>query len=206
MRTERESPVPAELVAATFGPLDKYVAANDNRPVANDNNQGGQYIGLTRSQQQQHHRNFIESTEAWRASTDRVASGLAALRLLDGYIYLGSPYTLYPKGHDAAARDASECAAILMARGLPIYAPIPHGHSITLAGDLPKDWDFWKRQCDPMIDAAAALIVLTMDGWQESVGLTYEIATFLVAQKPILYLSPEELSVGWHEGERRMAA
>lgn len=42
MRTEREAPVPAELAAITFGPLDKYVAGNDNTP------QGGQYIGLTR--------------------------------------------------------------------------------------------------------------------------------------------------------------
>lgn len=185
-----ESPVPAELTEATFGPLDKYVAANDNHQGGLT---GGQYIGLTRGKQ--HHANFVESTTAWRTSTDRIESGLEALGLLDGYIYLGSPYSKYAAGHDAAARDVAECAAALMSKGLPIYAPIPHGHSITMAGGLPKDWDFWKRQCDPMIDAAAALIVLTMDGWQESVGLTYEISSFLVAQKPILYLAPTDLGV-----------
>lgn len=192
----------------TFGPLEKYVAANDNHQPATHvaagftgdsagnlrsttpPTTGGQYIGLMR--QAKTHRDFASSVEAWRASTDRTMSGLQALAQLDGYIYLGSPYSKYAS-HDEAASKAAECAAVLMNLGLVIYAPIPHGHTITLAGDLPKDWAFWKRQCDPMIDAAAALVVLTMDGWQESVGLTYEIATFLVAQKPILYVDPAAL-------------
>jgi len=40
-------PAPAdEIATATFGPLGKYVAANDNRPLPRDN---GHYIGLTRN-------------------------------------------------------------------------------------------------------------------------------------------------------------
>ena len=59
MLMRREQAVPAELVipfsqqqynseltTTTFGPLEKYVAANDNRPQSQDN---GQYIGLTRN-------------------------------------------------------------------------------------------------------------------------------------------------------------
>lgn len=46
---KREPPVPAELAATTFGPLDKYAPANDNVPVAETVSlTGGQYIGLTR--------------------------------------------------------------------------------------------------------------------------------------------------------------
>lgn len=226
------------IATTTFGPLDKYVAANDNVPMpevdwARHAEQtdfvGGQYIGLTRgffagltpeqqaaalayrgeenhgdpafSPQQANHRAFTESVNDWRTSTDRTAGGLAALAKLDGYIYLGSPYSKCDD-LEQAAHDVAEAAGALMNLGLAVYCPIAHGHAISKAEPLPADWDFWKRQCDPMIDAAAALIVLTMDGWQDSVGLNYEIATFLVAQKPILYLSPAELSVG----EGRMAA
>lgn len=45
-----ESPVPAELAATTFGPIEKYVPANDNAPVAETVSlTGGQYIGLRRA-------------------------------------------------------------------------------------------------------------------------------------------------------------
>nr|WP_246806956.1 DUF1937 family protein [Ensifer sp. ENS04] len=112
---------------------------------------------------------------------------------MPGYIYLGTAYSKYEAGHDAASRVAADAAARLMAAGLCIFAPIPHGHTITLAGDLPKDWKFWKKQCDPMIEAAAGMVVLTMHGWQESVGLQYEIGEFTRLGRPILHASPAEL-------------
>ena len=108
-----------------------------------------------------------------------------------GFYYLGSPYSLYKDGHDAAASMVARAAAGLMADGLVVYSPIAHGHFVTMHGDLPQDWEFWKEQCQPMIDAAAALIVLRMEGWQESVGLTYEIGEFDRAGKPVHYMSLE---------------
>jgi len=113
-----------------------------------------------------------------------------------GFIYLGSPYSLYEHGHDKAAAFASEAAGYLMLRGFSVFAPIPHGHFITSTEALPPDWPFWKRQCEPFIDAASALVVLKLDGWRDSVGLTYEIARFHEAGKPIVYVTMEELANG----------
>lgn len=123
---------------------------------------------------------------------ERLPSGLALLAARHGYVYLGSPYSKYEAGHNAAARVVADAAASLMRRGLVIYSPIAHGHAIAAHG-LPLDWAFWKAQCQPLVDAAAGLIVLTMDGWQESVGLQYEIEEFVQAGKPILHVSPRWL-------------
>lgn len=113
-----------------------------------------------------------------------------------GIIYLGSPYTLYPNGLHEAARHASRAAAALMARGFVVFAPISHGHAIScLSDDLPDSWEFWKAQCQPFIDAAAALVVLKLDGWKESVGLNYEIGEAERQGKPVVYVTPEELAV-----------
>lgn len=187
MLMRREQPVPAELVipesqkqynadivTTTFGTLDKYVAANDNH-------QGGQYIGLRRQ--------ALPVAEQVTCTLDDLSS-------LPGYIYLGSPYSKYAQGLDVAARLVAESAAILMRRGLVVFSPIAHGHAVTHEGNLPAlDWTFWQRQCDPLVDAAAALVVLQMEGWWESVGLEYEIKRFREVGKPIVYLPPTALDV-----------
>lgn len=124
---------------------------------------------------------------------DVMSESLAEIGELPGFIYLGSPYSKYRLGHDTAAYDVSYAAALLMRRGLRIYAPITHGHFISKHAELPQTWEFWKAQCQPMIDAASSLIVLQMHGWEESVGLIYEIAEFECAGKPIVYVDPREL-------------
>lgn len=112
-----------------------------------------------------------------------------------GITYLASPYSLYKHGFHMAARHASRAAASLMRRGLVVYAPISHGHAIACDNDLPTTWEFWKGQCQPFIDAASACVVLKLDGWKESVGVCYEAASFYAAGKPVVYVTPEELSV-----------
>lgn len=126
-----------------------------------------------------------------------VASIATALDSLPKYgiIYLGSPYSLQAD-LDEAARLAEDAAAYLMGYGFVVYAPIPHGHAIASGRWLRTEWSFWKRQCEPFIDAAAALVVLKLDGWRDSVGLTYEIARFHEAGKPIVYVTMEDLANG----------
>lgn len=119
---------------------------------------------------------------------------LNALSDLPGYVYLGSPYSKYALGHDVAAYVVGRAAARLMARGVRVYCPIVHGHSVSQYGRLPNTWEFWKDQCQPMIDGAAALVVLMMDGWDASVGLLYEIDCFTAARKPVIYVDPRELA------------
>lgn len=173
-----------EVVTTTFGPLDKYVAANDNVPAS--------IRGLTGSGKP-----YLYSAKEL-AARDRETEPLHTLddlAKLQGFIYLGSPYAKYDAGMDEAARVVTECAGRLMARGMRIYCPIAHGHAVTRYQDLPRTWDFWKDQDQPLIDAASSLIVLEMRGWWDSVGLKYEFESFLKAGKPIVYIEPHELGV-----------
>ena len=186
-----------DLPTTTFGPLDKYVAANDNLPAELS---AGEYLTREQFEAEGGFRYRLNpSTDSGQFNGDnphmektpeeRLPGALDILADMPGYIYLGSPYSKYKAGYDAASRVVSSAAASLMRRGLVVYSPIAHGHTVAAHG-LPLSWDFWKRQCQPMIDAAASLVVLTMDGWQESVGLQYEIDEFVRAGKPILHVSP----------------
>lgn len=180
----------ADIATTTFGPLDKYVAANDNVPAS--------IRGLMGSGKP-----YLYSVEDLAERDDPLRT-LEDIAKLPGFIYLGSPYAKYHAGMDEAARIVTECAGKLMARGLRIYCPIAHGHAVTRYHELPRTWDFWQDQDQPLMDAAAALIVLEMRGWWDSVGLKHEFESFLAAGKPIVYLEPSDLGV-FEPGVRRVA-
>lgn len=129
------------------------------------------------------------------AAQAQSAGPVYRLRSAGGFVYLGSPYSLYPD-HDEAAEIVAAAAAGLMAQGLVVYSPIAHGHYVSQQGDLPTSWEFWKAQCQPLIDAASALAVLKMEGWGKSVGLQYEIGEFRRAGKLVVFLDSE---AGWRE-------
>ena len=131
------------------------------------------------------------------AAQAQLAGPVARLRNAGGFVYLGSPYSLYPD-HDEAAEIVADAAAGLMAQGLVVYSPIAHGHYVSQQGELPTSWEFWKAQCQPLIDAASALAVLQMEGWGKSVGLQYEIGEFRRAGKPVVFLDSE---AGWRTDE-----
>lgn len=175
----------ADLATTTFGPLEKYQAANDNVPQTT----GRGLMGSGKP--------YLYSAEelAAREICDKPLHSLDDIAKLPGFIYLGSPYAKYHAGMDEAARVVTECAGKLMARGFRIYCPIAHGHAVTRYQELPRTWDYWKDQDQPLIDAASSLIVLEMHGWWDSVGLTYEFKSFLEAGKPVVYVEPSELGV-----------
>ena len=111
-----------------------------------------------------------------------------------GVVYVASPYTHYPYGHEAAAQDAGRVTAALMRMGICAYSPIVHSHAVAHVGGLNKvDGAFWQRMDAPMVDAAEACIVVKMPGWDTSKGVTHEIAEFTAAGKPIVYLDDGEV-------------
>lgn len=121
-------------------------------------------------------------------------ASLAELATLPGYVYVGSPYSKYADGLPAAARVASWATAKLMNRGLLAFSPIAHSHAVAEHGDVdPLDWSLWQRQDQPLMDAASSLVVLMLDGWQDSVGLNHEIECFIAAHKPIVYVNLGDL-------------
>lgn len=108
--------------------------------------------------------------------------------------YLASPYTHYAAGHDAAAHAAASIAAKLMRMGLSVYSPIVHGHALCQVSDIdPVNQHLWQRIDQPWVDAAQACIVATLPGWDTSRGVAHEIASFLAAGKPVIYLDPQSL-------------
>lgn len=104
-----------------------------------------------------------------------------------GFLYLGSPYTLYEDGIDRAAEDVAKVAAALYREGITVFSPIVHSHHIAKAGGLdPLDADMWLKHCHPFMEAARGLIIAELHGWQESRGLMdVELPYFEREGKPV---------------------
>jgi hypothetical protein len=92
-------------------------------------------------------------------------------------VYIASPYS-----HDSEdVRHerfvaACRCADDLMAEGLIVFSPI--AHSVAIENSRPDgrldDGPTWLVQDFPWLDVCDALIVLTIDGWRTSKGVSAE--------------------------------
>lgn len=109
-------------------------------------------------------------------------------------IYLATPYTRYPGGHEAAFELACQSAAVFLAADIPVFSPIAHSHPIAkhMTAEHLVDHDLWVRIDAPMLAACAAMIVVTVEGWRESRGVQHEIAMFEQAEKPVTHWAPGE--------------
>lgn len=77
-----------------------------------------------------------------------------------------------------------------MRRGHVVFSPIVHGHPLVGHG-LPTDWPFWERFDREHLRRCDELVVLTLDGWRESVGVAAEIRIAGELGTPVHYLAPE---------------
>ena len=110
---------------------------------------------------------------------------------MPGLIYLATPYS----DPDPAVRlqrfeEVSRVAALLTQAGMHVFSPISHTHQIALAGDLPNDWEFWEAHDRAFLAACEGLIVLRQTGWQESTGVTAELAIAREMGIMIEYMDP----------------
>lgn len=113
-------------------------------------------------------------------------------------VYLGTPYTKYADGIEAAFVDAAQLSAALLKRGVKLYSPIVFSHPLAVHGHLdPLDHAIWLPFDQAMMDAAAAMAVGMLPGWSDSFGVQHEIDVFRKAGKPIHYVDPIELGVSW---------
>jgi hypothetical protein len=78
-----------------------------------------------------------------------------------------------------------------------------HGHPLVRYG-LPVDWSFWERLARPQLERCDEMVVLTLDGWQESVGVQAELRHASVLRKPVRYWAgaaiPSKMIHGGHDG------
>jgi hypothetical protein len=122
---------------------------------------------------------------------------MSVARLADfELVYLGSPYSKYQPGIEAAFRDASAIAGRLLLAGVKVYSPIAHTHPIAMHGRIdPYDHKIWLPFDQAMMDASKAMVVAKMDSWDKSFGIAHEIEYFGSAGKPIFYLDPETMEL-----------
>ena len=92
------------------------------------------------------------------------------------YWYLASPYSKWDAGQEDAFERAADYAAILIRRGIPVFCPIAHSHSIAKIGPLDGlSHELWMTQDWPLVRASCGIIICPMFGWNESLGVVQEI-------------------------------
>jgi len=74
---------------------------------------------------------------------------------------------------------------------LVVFSPIVHSHPL-VAFSLPTGWDFWERIDRAYLARCDELVVLMLDGWQESTGVRAEIALARDLGKPVRFLGVDE--------------
>lgn len=93
----------------------------------------------------------------------------------DGMIYLASPLS----DPDPLVRHLRHeltlwATAQLVLAGRVVFSPIVHDAPLAMHYGLPNTYKFWRPIDHVLISHAAALWTLTLDGWEESVGVSDE--------------------------------
>lgn len=91
----------------------------------------------------------------------------------------------------------TRAAGALMQRRLVMFSPITMGHPISEAcADIPVEFAYWETACLSYLEGwATRLVVLTLDGWRESRGVTAEIAAAAKAGLPVEYPSLDSMGI-----------
>lgn len=110
--------------------------------------------------------------------------------------YLASPYSHESKDvREERFRDVCIVAADLFAKGMCVFSPIAHTHPLIEHGldelnKLKHGWESYAEFDRLMISKCDGLIVLQLDGWEESEGIKEEIKIALGMGKSIEYVHP----------------
>lgn len=108
-------------------------------------------------------------------------------------VYLASPYS-HKDPFIRELRFLKVCAAAgrLINRGFTVFAPIAYSHPIATVCQLPLEFEFWKAIDRDYISVSKKLFVLTLDGWEQSKGVSAEIEIAKEFRIPIEYITMEE--------------
>lgn len=93
-----------------------------------------------------------------------------------GFYYLASPYSHPDKEVRHFRYELTEEAlAWLLEQKLWTYSPIVHCHNMARRLAMPTDAAFWQDYNHTMMRSAQEILVLKIDGWDVSVGVTEEL-------------------------------
>lgn len=104
--------------------------------------------------------------------------------------YLAQPYSHPdPEVREQRYRDGCAAASRLMQQGLKVFAPIPHSHGIAAHGGLPTSWEYWESYDRTILEMCEKLLVLKLDGWEQSVGVLAEMDIAFELGIPVEYIT-----------------
>ena len=110
------------------------------------------------------------------------------------YWYIASPYSAGGlTGERAIALREKRYRAVMrfnvwaIEKKMIAYSPIVHCHEMASLYSLPTGHEFWLAFDKAMVLAGGGVIVLCIDGWQESLGVREEIALAHSSGFPVLF-------------------
>ena len=110
------------------------------------------------------------------------------------FTYIASPYSHpVPDVMRERYREAMKFTAWLLNRGEVAFSPIVHAHQMSITENLPHGFDFWEAIDCAMIASGKSVTVLTIPGWDESVGVRAELKFARLLGKPIRFANPSTL-------------
>lgn len=91
--------------------------------------------------------------------------------------YLACPYShTDPAVRQDRYRAANEAtAALIRTYRWNVFSPITHSHPLALLG-LDGDWSYWEHIDTDYLKMSCRMVILTLPGWKESVGIRHERA------------------------------
>lgn len=106
-----------------------------------------------------------------------------------GIWYLASPYSHKSKIlMHRRYLQALRCGANLTKLGFTLLEPIAMSHNQAKVADLPTGYEYWQSRDRQFIEVSAGVLVLNIDGWDSSRGVTDEIHYALSLGKPVYLL------------------
>lgn len=106
-------------------------------------------------------------------------------------IYLASPYSdLDPIVRRLRFEKTRRFTYIAIEQGAIIFSPIVYCHQFSVEFDAPTAAADWRDFNEWMMSRSEACWVLTLPGWEKSLGVQAEIDYFRAAGKSLEYKAP----------------
>ena len=118
---------------------------------------------------------------------------------MDKLIYIASPYSAHtPEGsridkvEEGRYLETCKACAALMLAGHLVYSPIMHWHVVDMLSDQQIGYeDYLAADCE-MIKRCDEVWVLTIDGWDKSKGVAFEVKYAEMHKRPVRYFKLTE--------------
>jgi hypothetical protein len=113
----------------------------------------------------------------------------------------GISYVACPYSHDSKAvmehrsMAATRLATWLTRRQVTVFSPLTQSVEMERQANrdgesLPHEYAFWKKHDRTFVSMSSALVVLALEGWAESTGVSDEIHTALDFSLPVILAIP----------------